>query len=51
MAHNLFNKVNLGSPIGNITSPHFGYSNSLAGGFFGNQSANRMINVFMRFGF
>ena len=51
MAHNVFNKVNLGTPIGNITSPLFGQSNSLAGGFFGNQSANRMINLFMRFSF
>jgi Carboxypeptidase regulatory-like domain len=51
MAHNLFNKVNLGTPIGNITSPSFGQSNSLAGGFFGNQSANRTINLFMRFSF
>ena len=51
MAHNVFNKVNLGSPIGNITSPLFGQSNSLAGGFFGNQSANRMLNLFMRFSF
>ena len=51
MAHNVFNKVNLGTPIGNITSPMFGQSNSLAGGFFNNQSANRMINLFMRFSF
>ena len=51
MAHNVFNKVNLGTPIGNITSPLFGQSNSLAGGFFNNQSANRMINLFMRFSF
>lgn len=51
MAHNVFNKVNLGTPIGNITSPLFGQSNSLAGGFFNNQSANRMIDLFMRFSF
>jgi hypothetical protein len=51
MAHNIFNKVNLGTPIGNITSPLFGQSNSLAGGFFGNQSANRTIDLFLRFSF
>jgi hypothetical protein len=51
MAHNVFNKVNLGTPVGNITSPLFGRSNSLAGGFFNNQSANRSINLFLRFSF
>ena len=51
MAHNIFNKVNLGTPVGNITSPLFGQSNSLAGGFFNNQSANRSINLFLRFSF
>ena len=51
MAHNLFNKVNMGTPVGNITSPLFGQSNSLAGGFFNNQSANRSINLFLRFSF
>ncbi len=51
MARNVFNKVNLGTPIGNVTSSLFGQSNSLAGGFFNNQSANRMINLFVRFSF
>ena len=51
MAHNVFNKVNLGTPVGNLTSPLFGQSNSLAGGFFNNQSANRSINLFLRFSF
>ncbi|HET9178707.1 MAG TPA: carboxypeptidase regulatory-like domain-containing protein [Terriglobia bacterium] len=51
MANNAFNKVNLGTPVGNITSPLFGRSNSLAGGFFNNQSANRTINLFLRFSF
>ncbi len=51
MAHNVFNRVNLGTPIGNVTSSLFGQSNSLAGGFFNNQSSNRMINVFARFSF
>jgi len=51
MAHNVFNKVNLGTPIGNVTSPLFGQSISLAGGFFGNQAANRTLNLFLRFSF
>ncbi len=51
MAHNVFNKVNLGTPVGNLTSPLFGQSNSLAGGFFNNQSANRSLNLFLRFSF
>ena len=51
MAHNLFNRVNLGTPVGNITSPLFGQSNSLAGGFFNDQSANRTIDLFLRFSF
>ncbi len=51
MAHNVFNKVNLGTPIGNVQSSLFGQSISLAGGFFGNQSANRSLNLFLRFSF
>jgi len=52
MAHNVFNKVNLGTPVGNITSPYFGKSISLAGGFFaGGQAANRSLNLFARFSF
>jgi Carboxypeptidase regulatory-like domain/TonB dependent receptor-like, beta-barrel len=51
MAHNVLNRVNLGTPVGNVTSPLFGQSISLAGGFFGGGSANRSINFFMRFSF
>ena len=51
MVHNVFNMVNLGIPVGNLSSPIFGQSNSLAQGFFGGQSANRSINLFMRFSF
>lgn len=32
---NLFNKVNLNSPVGNLSSPFFGQSTSLSGGFGG----------------
>ncbi len=51
MVHNIFNMVNLGIPVGNLSSPIFGQSNSIAGGFFSGQSANRSINLFMRFSF
>jgi hypothetical protein len=34
-ARNLLNHVNYGAPIGNLTSPLFGQSNSLGGGFGG----------------
>jgi carboxypeptidase family protein len=53
MAHNVFNKVNLGTPVGSLTSPDylFGHSHSLAGGFFSSQAANRSVNLFARFNF
>ncbi len=51
MVRNLFNHPNLGTPVGNVTSPLFGQSLSLAGGFFGGSSANRSVNFFLRFGF
>jgi hypothetical protein len=49
--HNLFNNVNLASPIGNLSSPLFGQSNGLAGGFFGSPTANRRIELETRFTF
>ncbi|MGH9433951.1 MAG: TonB-dependent receptor domain-containing protein, partial [Terriglobia bacterium] len=49
--HNLFNNVNLGMPVGNLGSPLFGQSNSLAGGPFSTQAANRRIDVQVRFSF
>ncbi|HXY00310.1 MAG TPA: TonB-dependent receptor [Candidatus Limnocylindrales bacterium] len=48
---NAFNNVNLGTPIGNIQSPIFGESNSLAGGPFNTQSANRRIDLQVTFAF
>jgi len=51
-AHNIFNNVNLASPIGNLSSPLFGLSNALGGGFRGGGStANRRIELEMRFRF
>lgn len=53
---NIFNLVNLGSPIGNISSGRFGQSTSISGGFggfggFGGGAANRRINLQARFSF
>lgn len=55
-AQNVTNNVNLGPPIGTMTSPLFGTSNSTAGGFFGpgggaGSSANRRIQLSLRFSF
>jgi hypothetical protein len=50
-ARNLFNNVNLAPPIGILSSPLFGTSNALAGGFFGSASANRRIEMQLRFSF
>ena len=57
--NNLFNTVNLGTPVGNIASGRFGQSTSIAGGFGGfgpgggggggTGSANRRIELQARF--
>lgn len=49
--HNLFNNVNLSPPIGNLSSPLFGHSNALGGGFGGGATANRRIELETRFTF
>jgi hypothetical protein len=50
---NLFNHTNLNTPFGNISSPLFGRSNSLAGSFGAGDplSGNRVIEVQTRFSF
>ena len=49
---NIFNHENLGPPNGTLTSPFFGRSQSLAGGFFGPSTAgNRSIFLEMGFSF
>ena len=48
---NAFNNVNLGMPIGNLQSPQFGESNSLAGGPYNSQAANRRIDLQVSFSF
>jgi hypothetical protein len=50
-ARNIFNNVNLGTPIGALTSPGFGHSNSLVGGFFSSSAANRRIDLQVMFNF
>ena len=50
-ARNILNFVNGGTPVGNLTSPLFGQSNSLAGGVFNTQSANRRIDMQVGFSF
>jgi hypothetical protein len=55
MISNLFNHTNQGTPIGNLTSPLFGTSNSLSltgqGAFGGSPSSNRSISVRAQFSF
>lgn len=50
---NLFNHPNLNTPFGNISSPFFGRSNSIAGSFGAGDplSGNRVIEVQTRFSF
>ena len=54
--NNLFNNVNYGTPIGNLSSSRFGQSTSISGGFGGfggggGGAANRRIELQMRFSF
>ena len=51
-ARNLFNTVNLATPVGNLSSPSFGTSVALAGyGHHGSASANRTVELQVRFSF
>jgi carboxypeptidase family protein len=50
-ARNLFNNVNLATPIGNLSSPLFGTSNSLADPPFSAKPANRRIDLQAQFTF
>lgn len=49
--HNIFNTVNLASPIGDLESPLFGHSIALAGGPFNSATANRRISLEVAFRF
>jgi hypothetical protein len=48
---NAFNHVNLGTPIGNLSSPLFGQANSLAGRPFSSPTSNREVELQARFSF
>lgn len=51
-ARNLLNRVNAGTPVGNLSSLFFGQSLSTAGGFGGGGAAgNRRIEMELRLGF
>jgi hypothetical protein len=52
-ARNVLNRVNLATPIGNLTSPLFGQSNALAGGFgpFSSAAYNRRLELQASFSF
>lgn len=50
-ARNLLNKVNLDKPVNTLSSPLFGTSTSIHGFGPGGASANRMVDLQMRFSF
>jgi len=50
-ARNIFNRVNLASPIGDLDSRVFGQSIAIAGGPFSSGSANRRIDLQAQFSF
>ena len=51
MARNVFNNVNLQTPIGNLGSPLFGESNGLAGRPFSDSTSNRRLDLQVTFTF
>jgi hypothetical protein len=50
-ARNLLNTFNPGPPVGNLSSPFFGQSINTAGGPFSSASANRRLDLQVRFSF
>jgi Carboxypeptidase regulatory-like domain len=48
---NIFNRVNLGNPVGNLSSPLFGTANSLAGGPYTTGAAVRRVDLQLVFAF
>jgi hypothetical protein len=50
-ARNIFNNVNLATPIGDLNSPLFGQANNIAGFFGASSVANRRIDLQARFTF
>ena len=50
-SRNIFNHVNLATPVGNLSSPLFGLSNGLAGQPFSQSTSNRRIDLQASFNF
>jgi hypothetical protein len=50
-ARNLLNTFNPGNPVGNLSSPLFGQAISVGGGPFASSSANRRVDLQIRFSF
>jgi hypothetical protein len=50
-ARNLFNTFNPGNPVGNLSSSLFGQTLSVGGGPFASASANRRVDLQVRFSF
>jgi hypothetical protein len=50
-ARNILNRENLGAPVGNLDSPKFAQSVSLAGGPYSSQAASRKIELQASFSF
>ncbi len=50
-ARNVFNNVNLATPIGNLSAKLFGQANGLAGGPYSSSTANRRIDLQVSFNF
>ena len=48
---NLFNTLNPGPPVGNLSSPEFGQSIMIGGGPFASASSNRRVDLQVRFSF
>jgi hypothetical protein len=50
-ARNIFNHVNLATPVGNLSSSLFGLSNGIAGQPFSQSTSNRRIDLQATFSF
>jgi len=50
-ARNIFNKVNLATPTGDLSSPIFGQANALAGRPFSDSTSNRRLDLQLTFSF
>jgi hypothetical protein len=51
MGRNVFNHVSLAAPTGVLSSPLFGQSTAISGGFFGSAASNRSVDLQASFSF